>query len=91
MLASSNVSISVLANSFLKHETAAENVRRNYLVLFDSAQQESAKLDVSLGVSIVDREKEKILRDRVENVHPAISGAKRGVEDKKELNMQKFR
>lgn len=58
MLASSNVNIAVLAkqNNFLKPETANVNIRRNYIVLFDSTQTEVVKLDCSLGVSLVDRD-----------------------------------
>ncbi len=58
MLASSNVNIAVLAKNdeFLKHETANVNLRRNYIVLFDSTTTEAVKLDCSLGVSLVDRD-----------------------------------
>jgi len=51
-------------------------VRRNYLVLFDSSNLECVKMDVSIGVSLVDREKEEQLKERVMNVHPSIPGAK---------------
>ena len=61
MLASSNVNISCLSTQILKQETADQNVRRNYLVLFDSTETECVKMDVSLGVSVVDTEKEKQL------------------------------
>jgi len=33
-------------------------------------------MDVSIGVSLVDREKEEILKDRLQNIHPSIPGAK---------------
>jgi len=85
MLASSNVSISVLSQSFLKPETASQNVRRNYLLLFDQMQQECLKMDCSLGVSLVEREKERSLRERVTNVHPSIPKAKMGKEDQNAL------
>lgn len=55
MLASSNVNIGILGHSCLKPEIAEQNVRRNNLVLFDSANQECVKMDVSIGVSLVDR------------------------------------
>lgn len=87
MLASSNVNIGVLGGSFLKPETVEQNVRRNYLVLFDSANQECVKMDVSIGVSLVDREKEDLLKDRLQNIHPSIPGAKMPKEDRKELNI----
>ena len=61
MLASSNINLSVLSQSFLKPERAEINVRRNYLVLFDQSNLECAKLDVSIGVSLVEREKETLL------------------------------
>jgi len=44
-------------------------------------------MDVSIGVSLVDREKEEILKDRLQNIHPSIPGAKMPKEDKKELNI----
>ena len=65
MLASSNVNIGVIASNCLKPERAEQNVRRNYLVLFDSANLECVKMDVSIGVSLVDRDKESQLKDRV--------------------------
>lgn len=49
------------------------------------------KLDVSIGVSLVDREKEAQLKDSLQNIHPSIPGAKMPKEDRKELNVQKFR
>ena len=55
MLASSNVSMGVFAQTFLKPESAGQNLRRNFLVLFDQMQNESVKIDVSLGVCLVDR------------------------------------
>ena len=56
MLASSNVNINILAQryEFFERETANVNLRRNYLYLFDQLQNEVVKLDVSLGVSLVD-------------------------------------
>lgn len=58
MLASSNVSLQVLSDTFLKPETASQNLRRNYLVLFDPMQNECIKLDCSLGVCLVERDKQ---------------------------------
>ena len=86
MLASSNVNIGVLSTTFLKPERAEVNVRRNYLVLFD-CDHEAVKLDVSIGVSLVDRDKELLLKDRIHNVHPSIPGAKMAKEDKKSLGI----
>jgi len=89
MLASSNVNLGVLGQNCLKPERAEVNVRRNYLVLFDQTNLEAVKLDVSIGVSLVDREKEAQLKDRLTNVHPSIPGAKMPKES--DLNVQKFR
>lgn len=92
MLASSNVNIAVLAkhNEFLKPETANVNLRRNYIVLFDSTQTEAVKLDCSIGVSLVDREHQDRLMGKVQNSHPLIPGAKiTGKEDRGPLHMQK--
>jgi hypothetical protein len=59
MLASSNVNIGVMAqnNEFLAPETTDSNLRRNYLVLFDSHKNEVVKIDCSIGVSLLDKEK----------------------------------
>lgn len=62
-------------------------MRRNYLVLFDSSNQECVKMDVSIGVSLVDREKEATLKDRLQNIHPSIPGAKMPKEDRNALKM----
>ena len=48
-------------------------------------------MDVSIGVSLVDREKEVLLKDRLQNIHPSIPGAKMPKEDRKELNLIKFK
>jgi hypothetical protein len=90
MLASSNVSIQTLGQHCLKAERADLNVRRNYLVLFDSFHNESVKMDVSIGVSLVDRQKESVLHERLNNVHATIPGAKMPKETEKNLRMQKF-
>ena len=58
MLASSNVNVSVLGQKyeFFERETVNVNLRRNYVYLFDQTQREAVKMDVSLGVSLVDRD-----------------------------------
>lgn len=58
MLASSNVNVGVLGKNdlFFQPEKVNVNLRRNYMILFDSLQNESVKIDCSLGVSLVDRD-----------------------------------
>jgi hypothetical protein len=60
MLASANVNINILAgkHEFFDRETPNVNLRRNYMYLFDPMQNEAVKMDVSLGVSLVDRDKQ---------------------------------
>lgn len=47
-------------------------------------------MDVSIGVSLVDRNKETVLHERLNNVHASIPGAKMPKETAKDLRMQKF-
>jgi hypothetical protein len=56
-MASSNVNIGVIARNyeFFDEEKANWNLRRNYLYLFDNMKNEVMKLDVSIGVSLLDR------------------------------------
>ena len=77
MLASSNVNINVLAQKyeFFERETANVNLRRNYLYLFDQMQNEVVKMDVSLGVSLVDRDAHDRLQGKMAREHPNIPGA----------------
>ena len=77
MLASSNVNINILAQryEFFERETANVNLRRNYLYLFDQLQNEVVKLDVSLGVSLVDRDVQDRLQGKMVREHPNIPGA----------------
>ena len=68
MLASSNVNVSVLGQKyeFFERETTNINVRRNYLYLFDQAtNREAVKMDVSLGVSLVDRDAQDRLQGKL--------------------------
>jgi len=57
MLGSSNVNVGILGKNyeFFDEEKANLNLRRNYLFLFDNMKNEVVKLDVSLGVSLLDR------------------------------------
>ena len=92
MLASSNVNISVIGQKyeFFERETVNVNLRRNYLFLFDQTQHEAVKLDVSLGVSLVDRDTQDKLQDKLQREHPNIPGARlTNKEDRGPLNMAK--
>ena len=57
MIASSNVSINVIGKNyeFFEDEKANWNIRRNFLYLFDNMKNEIMKLDVSIGVSLLER------------------------------------
>ena len=77
MLASSNVNIAVLGGKyeFFERETANVNLRRNYIYLFDQTQKEAVKMDVSLGVCLVDRDSQDRLQGKLQREHPNIPGA----------------
>ena len=68
MLASSNVNVKILGQNyeFFGEETLNVNLRRNILYLFDQLQNEAVKCDVSLGVSLVDRETSHKLTGKVD-------------------------
>ena len=68
MLASSNVNVKILGQNyeFFGEETLNVNLRRNILYLFDQLQNEAVKCDVSLGVSLVDRETSHKLSGKVD-------------------------
>ena len=92
MLASSNVNVKVLGqnNEFFGEETINVNLRRNILYLFDQLQNETVKMDVSLGVSLVDREASDKLAGKLERACPNIPGARMtGKEDKGPLHLQR--
>ena len=92
MLASSNVSVKILGQNyeFFGEETLNVNLRRNILYMFDQLQNEAVKCDVSLGVSLVDRETSNKLAGKVDRACPNIPGARMtGKEDKGPLHMQK--
>ena len=44
------------ASGFLGPEESHVNLRRNHLVLFDQMRNEVVKLDVTIGVSLLDRQ-----------------------------------
>jgi len=92
MLASSNVNIGILGQKyeFFERETANVNLRRNYLFLFDQTQREAVKMDVSLGVSLVDRDQQDRLEGKLAREHPNIPGARlTKKEDKGPLHLTK--
>lgn len=63
MIASSNVSINTIAKNyeFFDDEKANWNIKRNFLYLFDNMRNEIMKLDVSVGVSLLDRKENERL------------------------------
>ena len=42
------------------------NLRRNYLTLVDSMKNETVRLDVTLGISLLDRSESQKLQDKIE-------------------------
>lgn len=78
MLASSNVNIGVIAKNYeyFDDEKANWNLRRNYLHLFDNMKNEVMKLDVSIGVSLLERSESDKLKSKLDNIHPNIPNAK---------------
>ena len=56
MLASSTVDISVMAKQgdFFDQETPGKNLRRNFVFLFDNMKNQVMKLDVTIGISLLD-------------------------------------
>lgn len=48
------------------------NLKRNYLTLFDSMKNEAVRLDVTLGISLLDRGESQRLQDRLERT--TVSG-----------------
>ena len=89
MMASSNVNVSVLARNyeFFDSEKANWNLRRNYLFLFDNMKNEILKLDVSIGVSLLDRKENEALQGKLDKIHPIIPNAKMSGQDKGPLYM----
>jgi hypothetical protein len=67
MMASSNVDISVMGKNyeFFESEKANLNLRRNFLYLFDNMKNEVMKVDVSIGVSLLDPKEDSSLKDRL--------------------------
>lgn len=57
---------------FLAPELANVNLKRNYLTLFDSMKNEAVRLDVTLGISLLERNESQRLQDKLERA--TVSG-----------------
>ena len=55
-------------NQFMYEEVANINLRRNFLSLFDSMKNEVVRLDVTLGVSLVERVENEKLKGKLESI-----------------------
>lgn len=80
MLASANVGLGSWASNqenpeFLQPERPNFNLRRNFLQLFDPMRSESVRLDVSLGISLMDRQEQERVQGKLERQHPYIPNA----------------
>ena len=90
MLASSNVNVAILGHNytFFDRETVNKNLRRNYVYLFDQTNSSAIKMDVSLGVSLVDRDSESKLQGKMQVEHPNMPGVRMtNKEDRGPLHM----
>ena len=90
ILASSNVSLTVFANTFFDDERPSHNLRRNFLYLFDNMKNQVIKIDASIGISLVERKDQDRLKSKMELIHPNIPGARLGEQDRAALNLQSF-
>ena len=90
IIASANVSLSVFSESFFDDERPAFNLRRNFLQLFDNMKNQILKLDVSIGVSLVERKEQERLKAKMDLIHPNIPNARFGEREKAALNLQNF-
>lgn len=91
MIASSNVDLSIMAKNyeFFEEEKANLNLRRNFLFLFDNLKNEIMKLDVTIGVSLLDRKENQVLESKLDKIHPLIPNAK--MTGPGPLNLQQFK
>lgn len=53
-------------------------------------KNEIMKLDVSIGVCLLERKEQERLKEKMDKIHPLIPNAKIGEEDKAALHMQTF-
>ena len=51
-------------------------------------KNEVLKLDVSIGVSLLERAEQEKLKAKMDRIHPLIPNAKIGAEDQAALNLQ---
>ena len=78
MHASANISIGVYGQNyeFFEDEKLNWNLRRNYISLFDNMKNEVMRLDVSIGISLCNRDETTRLQSQLDSIHPLIPGAK---------------
>lgn len=62
-------------SEFLAPETSNLNLRRNFISLFDSVKNELLRIDVTLGVSLLDRHEQEKVSSKLERTHPSIPNA----------------
>lgn len=72
ILGSSTVNLSTFNHEFLAPERPNVNLRRSFLSLFDQMKNEVVRLDVTLGISLLDRPEHERLSAKLEKVHPNI-------------------
>jgi hypothetical protein len=65
----------VFQQFFLAPETPGHNLRRNVLTLYDGLRNETLKLDVTIGLSLMEKNEQARLTTRLERAHPHIPNA----------------
>ena len=88
--ASANVSLGAFREDYLQPERPNVNLRRNYLQLFDSMKTEIVRLDVTIGVSLLDRTEQEKLTAKLDKVQPNIPNAVSAGVAQMVINMQQF-
>jgi hypothetical protein len=88
--ASANVSLGAFREDYLQPERPNVNLRRNYLQLFDSMKSEIVRLDVTIGVSLLDRNEQDKLTAKLDKVQPNIPNAVSAGVAQSVMNMQQF-
>jgi hypothetical protein len=74
ILGSSTVNLAAFAQdqAYLAGERANVNIKRHGLSLFDAMKNEVVRLDVTMGVSLMERGEGERLAGKLERVHPTI-------------------